>query len=74
MSTGTGTGNIVSRRPAESATLTAGIAAFVIAKLLHIEDPDVLLYLPVCVGAVPGVVTALADWIARTWGRNKPPE
>lgn len=48
-------------RPAEKSSLAAGAFATLIAFVFGIDDPDVLLALPIVVGTVAGAVTWLVE-------------
>lgn len=48
------------KRPAETAGVATAIAA-IIARIAGVDDPDVLTYLIIVVGAVPGAVTWIVE-------------
>ena len=54
-------GNIVRRRPAETATPVAMALAVLIARIFGVDDADTVGYIAIVVGFVPAAVT---------WGVN----
>jgi hypothetical protein len=53
-------GNIVRRRPAETAGIASAVAVLV-AKLLGVDDPDVIVALAVVIGFIPAVITFIVE-------------
>ena len=51
---------LVQRRPAETTTLAAAVAAYAAARL-GVDDADTVALLALLVGAVPSLVTWLVD-------------
>ena len=68
---GTGTSNIVTRRPAESGSILVGALGAVIVKFAGLED-DIAWTVPIFVGAAPTAITMVADWIVDNFGSRPP--
>jgi hypothetical protein len=59
--------NIVKERPAEVATPPAMAVAFLICKLIGVDDVDTIGYVAILVAFVPAAVT----WAVTTWGGSR---
>ena len=55
--------NLVSSRPAETATPVTMVVALLIAKAVGVEDPMTVGYIAIVVAFVPAAVTWLVDLI-----------
>jgi hypothetical protein len=59
-----GGGNIVKRRPAETAGIASALAVLV-AKLLGVDDSDVIVALAVVIGFIPAAITFVVELTRR---------
>lgn len=56
---------VVKNRPAETAMPIATVVAYLIAKLIGVEDPETIFYIALVISFVPAAVTWMVELVRK---------